>query len=67
MSTFETLIASYQFNRTRTLGLLAEIEKMPDPEAILGWRPGPGRGHASSRQRHNSSCQEDRQAAYRPA
>lgn len=45
MSTFETLIESYKFNRTRTLALLQEIEAMPDPQAVLAWRPGPGRAH----------------------
>jgi uncharacterized damage-inducible protein DinB len=34
-----------EFNRTRTLGLLEQIEQTPDPQAVLGWRPGPGRAH----------------------
>ena len=33
------------FNRERTLGTLATIEKLPDPAKALGWRPGPGRAH----------------------
>ncbi len=35
----------YQFNRTRTLGLLDQIEQTPDPQAVLAWRPGEGRAH----------------------
>ncbi len=31
--------------RVRTLGTLEEIAKLPDPAAVLGWRPGPGRAH----------------------
>lgn len=45
MSTIETLIESYRFNRTRTLGLLDEIEQMPDSPAVLLWRPGSQRAH----------------------
>ena len=43
MSTIELLIKSLEFARVRTLGLLDSIEKEPDPQAILAWRPGPGR------------------------
>ena len=43
MSTTELLIKSLEFARARTLGLLDGIEKEPDPQAILAWRPGPGR------------------------
>lgn len=45
MSTADTLIASYQFNRVRTLGLLDKIEQEPDPRAALVWRPGADRAH----------------------
>jgi uncharacterized damage-inducible protein DinB len=45
MSTFATLIKSYEFNRKRTLGFLEGIEQMPDSAAVLGWRPGAGRAH----------------------
>ncbi len=45
MSTFEILTRSYDFNRARTLDLLATIEKESDAPAILAWRPGPGRAH----------------------
>jgi len=33
------------FSRRKTLELLDTIAKRPDPAAILGWRPGPGRAH----------------------
>jgi uncharacterized damage-inducible protein DinB len=45
MSTIQTFIASYKFYRTRTLSVLDSIEKLPDPQAALAWRPGPGRAH----------------------
>jgi len=45
MSTIETFARSYKFYRDRTLGLLDSIQKEPDPQAVLGWRPGPGRAH----------------------
>lgn len=45
MTTAATYIEGYKFNRTRTLGLLEQIEKMPEPHKVLGWRPGPGRAH----------------------
>jgi uncharacterized damage-inducible protein DinB len=32
-----------EFTRKKTLELLAIVEKLPDPAAALGWRPGPGR------------------------
>jgi hypothetical protein len=45
MSTIHSLIAACQFNRTRTIGLLDQIEKAPNPQEVLAWRPGPGRAH----------------------
>jgi hypothetical protein len=38
-------IKSYEFNRGRTLDLLANIEKLPGAQPALAWRPGPGRAH----------------------
>ena len=43
MSIIDVSVSFWQFNRERTLGKLAEIEKLPDPVKTLGWRPGPGR------------------------
>lgn len=45
MSTLHSLIQALQCNRPRTLALLEKIEQQPDPQAVLGWRPGPGRAH----------------------
>ena len=45
MSATELLIKTLEFARARTLGLLDSIEKEPDPQAVLSWRPGPGRAH----------------------
>lgn len=33
------------FARRKTLDLLDAIAQRPDPKAVLGWRPGPGRAH----------------------
>jgi uncharacterized damage-inducible protein DinB len=46
LTTVQTLIKSYQFNRGRTLGLLERFEQEPDPVRALGWRPGVGRAPA---------------------
>jgi uncharacterized damage-inducible protein DinB len=45
MSAVETFTKSYEFYRARTLGLLDKIAAEPNPAAVLGWRPGPGRAH----------------------
>lgn len=58
MSTIPILIDSYQFNRTRTLSLLDTIEKMPRPEQVLGWRPGPGRAHIAWQLMHIGVTEE---------
>lgn len=58
MSTFEILIRAYQFNRQRTLGLLDQIEKMPNPREALGWRPGPGRAHIAWQLMHVGVTEE---------
>jgi len=34
-----------EFTRRKTLELLDAIAAQPNPAAILGWRPGPGRAH----------------------
>jgi hypothetical protein len=44
-TTIQTLVKSLHFNRPRTLAVLERIEQEPDPVAVLGWRPGPGRAH----------------------
>lgn len=44
-STIDITLALWDLNRERTLGTLKAIEAMPNPQAVLGWRPGPGRAH----------------------
>jgi uncharacterized damage-inducible protein DinB len=58
MSTLHTLIAAYQFNRPRTLGLLDKIEAEKEPQKILGWRPGPGRAHIAWQLMHIGITEE---------
>ncbi len=45
MSVISLSIENWEFNRGRTLATLDEIAKQPDPQAVLAWRPGPGRAH----------------------
>jgi len=43
--TFADLVDVLDFNRQKTLALLDTVAKHPNPQAALGWRPGPGRAH----------------------
>ena len=45
MSKIATIVETYAWNRNRTLATLDSIAKEPDPQAVLAWRPGPGRAH----------------------
>jgi hypothetical protein len=45
MPVIDLTLRLIEFNRQRTLGTLATIEKLVDREKALGWRPGPGRAH----------------------
>lgn len=58
MSIIDTLIGSYEFNRGRTLALLDSIEEESDPQAVLGWRPGPGRAHIAWQLTHIGVTEE---------
>ena len=58
MSTTELLIQSLEFARVRTLGLLDAIEKEPDAQAVLSWRPGPGRAHIGWQLMHVAITEE---------
>ncbi len=58
MSTTELLIKSLDFARVRTLGLLDNIEKECDPQAVLAWRPGPGRAHVGWQLMHIAITEE---------
>ena len=58
MNVFDLFQQQYEFNRGRTLGLLDRIEKMPDPQAVLGWRPGTGRAHIAWQLTHVGVTEE---------
>ena len=58
MSIFDHMIAGYQFNRGRTLGLLDDIAKRPDAREALAWRPGPGRAHIAWQLMHIGVTEE---------
>lgn len=45
LPSIETTLKIWEFSRSRTLGTLDAIAALPNPEAVLGWRPGPGRAH----------------------
>jgi uncharacterized damage-inducible protein DinB len=45
MGFIETCLSQWELNRARTLAKLDEIAKLPNADAVLGWRPGPGRAH----------------------
>lgn len=58
MSRIPHLIASMEFNRVRTLGLLDKIEQEPNAAEILAWRPGPGRAHLAWQLMHIGITEE---------
>ncbi len=58
MSTVETFLPSYAFNRDRTLGMLKAIEQLPNPAAALAWRPSPGRAHVGWQLMHIGITEE---------
>ena len=45
MSVISVITDCWKINRHQTLGTLDAVAKLPDPQAALGWRPGPGRAH----------------------
>ena len=58
MSQLTVLPAIYAFNRLRTLTTLDAIAALPDPAAVLGWRPGPGRAHIAWQLMHVGITEE---------
>lgn len=48
----------WEFNRQRTLATIDEIAKLPDPIAVLGWRPAPGRAHIAWQMMHVGITEE---------
>ncbi len=45
MSVIDVYRQVWDFQRSRTIATLDDLAKQPDPQTILGWRPGPGRAH----------------------
>lgn len=58
MNTVAILTRAYAFNRQRTLGLLDQIDQLPNAAAVLGWRPGPGRAHIAWQLMHVGITEE---------
>jgi uncharacterized damage-inducible protein DinB len=58
MSAISVYLQATEFNRTRTLATLDDIAKQPDPKAVLGWRPGPGRAHIAWQLMHIGITEE---------
>lgn len=54
----KTLIEAYQFNRTRTSGLLDTIEQDGNLDRALGWRPAEGRAHIAWQLMHIGITEE---------
>lgn len=71
MSTIAEFQQSWEFNRTRTLATLDAIAQLPNPQAALGWRPGPGRAHIAWQLMHIGVTEElfatERLKATKPA
>jgi len=58
MSTLHSCLSMYEFNRPRTLAVLDKFEKEPEPQKVLGWRPGPGRAHIAWQLMHIGITEE---------
>lgn len=56
--TITAIQACWEFNRSRTLGLLDQIAETADPAAVLGWRPGAGRAHIAWQLMHTGITEE---------
>ena len=58
MPLIDTTLQLMDYNREKTLGTLAAIEKLADPQKALGWRPGPGRAHIAWQLMHMGITEE---------
>jgi uncharacterized damage-inducible protein DinB len=58
MSVIDVMLATWEFNRTRTLALLDSLSQTADPQAILGFRPGEGRAHIAWQLMHIGITEE---------
>lgn len=58
MSVIRIMAAAWEFNRQRTRATLDALAKLPDPQAALAWRPGPGRAHIAWQLTHVGITEE---------
>lgn len=58
MNRFDIARKGFEFQRSRTLGLLDKIEQEPNSAAILAYRPGPGRAHIAWQLMHIAVTEE---------
>lgn len=58
MSEVAAMLNLLEFTRTRTIGTLDEVCKLPDPAAVLRWQPGPGRAHVGWQLTHIGITEE---------
>lgn len=54
----DAFIQAFEFNRTRTIGILDHITQLDDPQSALGWRPGEGRAHIAWQLAHIGITEE---------
>ena len=57
-SIIEVTIGIWDLHRERTLATLQAIENLPNPQQVLGWRPGPGRAHIAWQLMHIGVTEE---------
>jgi uncharacterized damage-inducible protein DinB len=58
MGVIDVTVELWDANRARTLATLDEIEKLPEPQRVLGFRPGPGRAHIAWQLMHIGVTEE---------
>jgi len=58
MSVIRIITTCWEINRQRTLATIEALEKLPDPQAAFGWRPGPGRAHIAWQLMHIGITEE---------
>ena len=58
MSVISLATDFWDANRARTLATLDEISQLADPQAVLSWRPGPGRAHIAWQLMHIGITEE---------
>ncbi len=58
MSVISVTTDMWNTNRARTLATLDEIAQLADPQAVLSWRPAPGRAHVAWQLMHIGITEE---------